>query len=103
MTLPVRDFNAQSLDEFEEKMTLKGIPLGTKIINGHTCIGTRYAVTASSAEEVWTGSDINGTRVYSKVIDQRFGVMESHLISYVAKAPSPSVFLIPPDYQRPCA
>jgi hypothetical protein len=88
ITIPMKDGELDAMAALGEKFKSGGTPLGTKVIDGHPCVGTKYLL-AGTEEEIWKGQDI-GVRVYSKV-KTSYGITESHLKSYT-NAPSPALF-----------
>lgn len=79
MTIPLRDDDLNPMACFGERIKAAGVSLGTKVIDGHPCVGMKYTF-GETQEEIWNGQDI-GIRVYSKV-KTAYGVTESHLKSY---------------------
>ena len=58
-----------------------------------------HTLDGGSEKEIWTGNDISGTRVYSKVFVPGFGASEAHLKSYLSAPPSDDAFGLPADYR----
>ena len=100
MTVPLDDKMMESMGELGQKVKSTGKPLGTKMIDGHMCTGTHYDLSGGSTQEIWTGNDIGGVRVYSKVTMPNIGVTESRLKSFSKSAPGPDAFAIPADYSK---
>jgi len=98
LTLPLTNDDVNGLEAFGQKIRSTGKPLGVKLIDGHMCTGTHYDLDGGSFEEIWTGNDIGGTRVYSKVTMPKLGVSESHLKAYSPSSPAADSFTIPAGY-----
>lgn len=99
MSMALQDDDIDQLSGFGKKIKSSAKQLGVRTIDGHVCTGTHYQLDGGSEEEIWTGNDIAGTRVYSKVTMPGFGVTEAHLKSYKATAPSPDSFNVPADFK----
>lgn len=99
VTLPLTSGDVSGLEAFGQKIRSTGKPLGVKVIDGHTCTGTHYDLDGGSIEEIWTGNDIGGTRVYSKVTMPKIGVSESRLKAYSSTSPAAESFTIPSGYR----
>jgi hypothetical protein len=100
MTMPFRDDDMEGMAAAGKKISATARPLGVKLIDGHMCTGKHYDLDGGGSEDIWTGNDIDGTRVYSKVTMPKFGVSESHLKSYSAVAPPADAFTIPAGYKQ---
>lgn len=98
MTIPLKDEDLINMGSISEKMIASSRPLGVKAIDGHPCTGTFYKLEGGTEEELWTGNDIGGVRVYSKVITPGVGVSESHLKKFIPNAPTQAAFSIPAGY-----
>ena len=94
LSVPLDDKMMDSMNAFNKNMKANSKPLGSKLIDGHMCTGTHYDLDAGY-EELWTGNDIGGARVYSKVEMPNYGVTEAHLKSFSRVAPGPEMFVLP--------
>lgn len=93
-SMPLDDKMIDSMSAFSKTMKENSKALGTKLIDGHVCTGTQYKL-GDGFEEIWTGNDIGGARVYSKVSTPGAGITEAHLKSFSRVAPGAQMFELP--------
>lgn len=100
MTMPLDDQMMESMGDVGQKVKATAKPLGTKMIDGHLCTGTHYDLGEGGSQEIWTGNDIGGIRVYSKVTTPQIGVSEAHLKSFSKNPPGPENFVVPAEFKK---
>lgn len=95
ISMPLSDDYLENLGSLSARIKSTGKSLGSKTISGHICTGTHYTLDGGAEEEIWTGNDIGGIRVYSIVKGPGSGVSEAKLKTFVPGAPAEASFRVP--------
>ena len=91
-TITSMSMNASNSGESDP--SVKWVPIGSKVIEGHPCQGKRGTVSGQQVE-MWEGTDIG-----CNVAVVTNGKTTQKLVSWKPLAPNPALFTLPSGYQK---